>query len=327
MVRYRAFTDAQRKDRFFVSPELRYVRHWVPRLFAGAIFLLCGCGGGSSASSSISVPVSTATPVATASPSPSPPPSSSASTTLSTTSTTSLAFSPVAGGMSSTLVMPPASTTATLSMTFSASPPPSAPAIQGARRSPSDVGAPVTPLAYYTAQTSAAVTFGVAPGASLTMSQTIAGSEYLVLFDPSNAGAGWNPIAGPGTPPNGIPEGGNTAPLTLQQGVTYDLALVSSQAAVFVPTPVTVDISPLKFPGAGSAYAQTITVTQQGYTGPFTLAGSSCYGIVSADTTSSSSGKFTITPVAAGTCSFTVTGRGAQTTLPVSVTTVTVGGQ
>jgi hypothetical protein len=309
--------------------------HRVPRLLYGAIFLFaCGCGGGSS-SSAVGVPFTAATPtptpVATATPtvapSPAPPSSSSASATLSTTSTTSLTFSPIAGGMSSTIVMPPASTAATLSMTFSASPPPSAPAIQSARRTPSNVGAPVTPLAYFTAQTSATVTFGAAPGASLTTPQTISGSEYLVLFDPSNAAAGWNPIAGPGTPANGIPEGGNTPPLTLQQGVTYDLALVSSQGSVFVPTPVTVDISPLKFAGIGNVYAQTINVTQQGYSGPFSLGGSSCNGIVVTDTASSSTGKFTVTPIAAGSCSLTVGGRGAQTTLSVSVTTLSVGGQ
>ena len=222
--------------------------------------------------------------------------------------------------------MPPASTAATLSMTLSANAPSPAPAVQSARRTPSSIGAAVTPVAYFTAQTSATVTFGSAPGATVTAPSVLAGSEYLVLFDPSNASAGWNAIAGPGTPPNGIVAGGNTPPLTLQQGVTYDLALVTSQGAVFVPAPVTVAGSPLSFAGVGSAYAKTITASAPGYGDAFTLAGSSCNGIAVADTTTST-GTFTITPVAPGACTYTVIGRGAQTDVPVTVTTLTIGGQ
>ena len=92
------------------------------------------------------------------------------------------------------------------------------------------------------------------------------------------------------------------------------------------PAPVVVNVPSLRFLGAGSAFVTTISVTQANYNGMFVLSGTSCNGIASADTTSSAQ-NFTITPVAAGTCSYTLTGGGgAQTSLPVTVTTVTVGG-
>lgn len=87
-----------------------------------------------------------------------------------------------------------------------------------------------------------------------------------------------------------------------------------------------VNISPLQLAGVGAQYAETIAVTQAGFNGTFTLSGTSCNGITTVDTTTSLQ-NFTVTPVAVGTCTYTITGAGAQTTLPVSVTTLTVGGQ
>ena len=83
----------------------------------------------------------------------------------------------------------------------------------------------------------------------------------------------------------------------------------------------------LQFLGVGSAYAKTIVVTQANYSGQFALGGASCNGITATDVTTSLQ-NFTITPLAVGTCTYTLTGGGgAQTTLPVSVTTVTLVGQ
>ena len=94
------------------------------------------------------------------------------------------------------------------------------------------------------------------------------------------------------------------------------------------PTPATVivNIPSLQFLAVGAPFAKTIAVTQANYTGQFVLSGHSCNGIAATDTTISQL-NFTITPVAAGTCSYTLTGGGgAQTALPVTVTTLTLDG-
>jgi hypothetical protein len=244
---------------------------------------------------------------------------------------------PVAGGLSGSVVLPAASIGATVTLTLSASPPSGVPALQSDRRLVRTLGSTPTGIAYFTAQSSPTVSFGTSLGAMIATTTQVGGSEYLVLFDPSNATAGWNAIAGPGSPSSGIPAGGNVAAVTFQQGVTYDLALVSTQSALTVPTPtpspsptpapVAVNVSALQLQGVGAAYAQTVTVTQSGYNGLFTLGGTSCNGIAAADT-STSLKDFTITPVAVGMCSYTFTGGGGvQTTLPVSVTSLTIGGQ
>ena len=89
------------------------------------------------------------------------------------------------------------------------------------------------------------------------------------------------------------------------------------------PAPVLVSGPALQFAATGPAYAKTIAVVQANYDGQFSLSGTSCNGIAVADTTTSPQ-NFTITPLAAGSCTYTVTGGGgSQTTLPVAVTTTT----
>ena len=83
---------------------------------------------------------------------------------------------------------------------------------------------------------------------------------------------------------------------------------------------------PCSSSAVGTTFEQTITVTQANYNGLFALGGTSCNGITAADTTVSLQ-NFTITPLAAGTCSYTLSGGGGvQATLPVTVTTLTIGG-
>ena len=93
------------------------------------------------------------------------------------------------------------------------------------------------------------------------------------------------------------------------------------------PGPVIVNIPALQFLAVGAAYAKTIAVTQANYSGQFVLSGDSCSGIAASDATTSQQ-NFTITPLAAGSCSYTLTGGGGvQTALPVTVTTLTLGGR
>ncbi|HEY6235425.1 MAG TPA: hypothetical protein VIW69_10020 [Candidatus Elarobacter sp.] len=96
-----------------------------------------------------------------------------------------------------------------------------------------------------------------------------------------------------------------------------------SPTATPSPAMVAVNVPSLQFVGTGPAFATTITVTQAGYNGQFVLSGTSCSTIATTDTTASQQ-NFTITPLAAGTCSYTLTGGGgAHTTVPVAVTTTT----
>lgn len=97
-----------------------------------------------------------------------------------------------------------------------------------------------------------------------------------------------------------------------------------------LPTPSTapgvVTLSPasLSFLTAGASAAQSVSPSQANYSGPFAALTTTCAGIATISPASGSA--FTVTPVAAGTCSFTVTGSGASATLGVTVTTTSVGG-
>jgi len=89
------------------------------------------------------------------------------------------------------------------------------------------------------------------------------------------------------------------------------------------PGPISANPSALNFGNVGSAFAQTLTLTQaNGST--FTINSSTCSAFVSVSGTSPA---FTVTPNAAGTCSLTVTGSGKTLTVPVTVTTLAVTAQ
>ncbi|MBV8299283.1 MAG: hypothetical protein JO083_07055 [Candidatus Eremiobacteraeota bacterium] len=85
------------------------------------------------------------------------------------------------------------------------------------------------------------------------------------------------------------------------------------------------------FSNTGAAYNQTLTVTEQNYTGSLTVTNGSpsCSGIVTVSPSSSPStpAAFTVTPVAAGMCNLVVTdsgGRSVTVNVTVTVTPVTV---
>jgi hypothetical protein len=105
------------------------------------------------------------------------------------------------------------------------------------------------------------------------------------------------------------------------------LGLVPAPTASSGPMPGTVTLSQtsLTFTAAGAANAQSTTASQANYTGTFTASTTTCSGIATIASTGSAA--FSVTPVAAGTCSFTITGGNNMTaTLNVVVTTTTVGG-
>ena len=103
------------------------------------------------------------------------------------------------------------------------------------------------------------------------------------------------------------------------------LAACAQNYALVPVGPPSLAPTSLAFLGVGGALAQTVTVSETNYSGVFTVTSANCSGIASTSA-SSSSGAFSITPLGAGSCSFTFTdGQQKTVALPVSVT-VTVGG-
>lgn len=86
-------------------------------------------------------------------------------------------------------------------------------------------------------------------------------------------------------------------------------------------SPVVASVASLSFSAAGAAFAQQFTVSQQSYTGQFVLS-----GINTAVATAQIAGNtVTVTPVAAGSTSVTVTGgSGRSVNVPIGVTTLSV---
>jgi len=83
--------------------------------------------------------------------------------------------------------------------------------------------------------------------------------------------------------------------------------------------------------GTGNVNALTFGATQSNASGNFTVttaaSGSTSCSAVATVSPTSGTGPFTVTGLAAGTCSFTVSGdSGISAPLSVTVTTVSVGG-
>ncbi len=100
-----------------------------------------------------------------------------------------------------------------------------------------------------------------------------------------------------------------------------------------MPTPGAVVLAPnaLAFTAVGATNAQRTTASESNYAGTFTAATgaagqtNSCSGIATISPASGTT--FSVTPVAAGHCTFTLTGGGTQSaTLTIDVTTTNVGG-
>jgi len=81
----------------------------------------------------------------------------------------------------------------------------------------------------------------------------------------------------------------------------------------------------LAFTAAGAANAQSVSATQANYTGTFTASTTTCGGIATISPATGTT--FSVTPVAAGSCTFAIAGGGGQSmTLTIGVTTTTFGG-
>jgi hypothetical protein len=134
-------------------------------------------------------------------------------------------------------------------------------------------------------------------------------------------------------PPFPLPTPTATRTVAPTVAPTVTPTVTPAATATPVPTPGAVVLAGqnVSFTAAGSAYAQSVTATQANYIGSFAAstppAGQtgSCSGIASISQTNAA--KFSVTPVAAGHCVFSIAGGGGESApLTIDVTTTTVGG-
>ena len=106
------------------------------------------------------------------------------------------------------------------------------------------LGGAVTPIAYIEFSLSASATISQTPAATLTFpAGTLNGYAYAALYDPTQASAGWNVIAGPMGPYTASATSVSfaaqpiTPPVTLAANVTYIIAIVETGTPLPTPTP------------------------------------------------------------------------------------------
>ncbi|HEV8021736.1 MAG TPA: hypothetical protein VGP41_10760 [Candidatus Lustribacter sp.] len=108
---------------------------------------------------------------------------------------------------------------------------------------------------------------------------------------------------------------------------TLDTTPVAAPTPTPTPTQgaVMLSSSNLAFTATGAANAQPVSAAQANYTGTFTASTTTCGGIATISPASGTA--FSVTPVAAGSCSFTIVGGSGQSaTLTIGVTTTSFGG-
>ena len=203
-------------------------------------------------------------------------------------------------------------------------------------------------VAYLRLQFSADVSLPQAPAFSFTVPRTLptAGVTYWVAFrDPLRTAAGWQMgFEGPATVTATTTSNGkagtkldfasNGKPLAFTANEVYYFVVyaVSATAATPTPVPSSVPTNPphdakpapvvaappnVQFAAVTSSPV-SVTFSQQGFTGAFTLHGD-CTGIVN---TSGTSPTFTVTPIGVGRCVIVGLGdRGASAVLHVGVVT------
>jgi len=209
-------------------------------LFAIALAaLVTGCNGGSSSPPPF---FTGASPTPTPTPTPLPA-SASGTLTTSTTASSSRTLGPIGPGDFGTVSCTPTLLVAHLAIVYSLTQPGGTPAVQRVARLPRNInGTNITPFGYFTVTPDVTVTCPNTPSFAMafppgTVPPSAAGS-YVAVFDPGNAGAGWNTISGPAA------QSGNTltwtsgsVPFPLVAGRTYSFVLFTTGSTLAVPTP------------------------------------------------------------------------------------------
>lgn len=241
--------------------------------------------------------------------------SSTASIQTSTNSTTVLPAITSAGAtFAGTLAS--ASGVAIVTEQISASPPNGVPALAEERSAQSGrqitATAPPAPTAYVTLIAQTTVTINAGTSVSFTLPQLVAGVSYYLAVYQDN---GWTaPAAGPASVSGMTLTFSSLPSFTLTAGIPTTLALYS--VANSASNPLIVSSTSLTFViGAGAA--QTVTVSEAGFSGTLSET-DNCSGIATVSPTQSTSPYVaTVTPVSGGSCTITFT-DGSQTA-PVTV--------
>lgn len=93
------------------------------------------------------------------------------------------------------------------------------------------------------------------------------------------------------------------------------------------PAGVQLSVGSMSFLGTGAALAQNVTVSEANYSGAFSASSTTCAGIATIALQTGSTTTFVVTPVAVGTCSFSIADTlGQSKAVTVTVTTTTLGG-
>ncbi len=202
--------------------------------------LVAGCNGGSASPP----PFNTGTAVTpTPTPTPTPVPNSASGTlTTSLTQSSSVTLGPVNPGDLGTVSCAATSVVAHLAVVFSMTQPAGTPVVASVKRVPRNInGTNISPLGYFTVTPDVNVTCPNTPAFALAFpSATLPdpAHSYVAIYDPGNAGAGWNTITGPAA------ASGNTftwttssVPIALVAGRTYSFVLFTTGSTLAVPTP------------------------------------------------------------------------------------------
>jgi hypothetical protein len=154
-----------------------------------------------------------------------------------------------------------------------------------------------------------------------------AGTQYFEEVNDTSGTAGWQVgFAGPF-----ISDGSSVtfhvpANVAFQPGRAYVMAAYTLAGPTPTPSPnatpagaIVLSSSSVSLLGSGSSNAQTVTASETSYTGAFSSIGTACAGIATVVVSGST---LTVTGVAAGSCSATITDSFGQTkSLSITVTT------
>jgi hypothetical protein len=89
--------------------------------------------------------------------------------------------------------------------------------------------------------------------------------------------------------------------------------------------PLVLSTQSLSFLATGASAAQSLIVSEAGYSGAFSATTITCQGIASI--AAQPAGAFLVTPIAAGSCTFVLSdSQGQSKNLTIFVTTTSVGG-
>jgi hypothetical protein len=153
--------------------------------------------------------------------------------------------------------------------------------------------------------------------------RALAAVAFVLIAAGCGSGQNGTPFVAPptvGPSPTATPAGATPTPTATPVGATPKPTPTPTPTTTPAPAPVVPNPTSLALAGIGAPSAGSVSVTEAGYAGTFSEM-DSCAGIA---TVATASPTFTVTPVAAGTCSITISDT-AQHSLAVPVTVTTSG--